>query len=503
VEILANLGHGFIQASAPGALLYCLLGASLGMFIGVLPGLGPLMVMSLLLPFTFSLDITHSLIMLAGIYYGAQYGGSITSILLNLPGTASSAVICLDGHPMAQQGRAGVALFLTTFASLFGSFFALAFLILFAQSLASIALSFTPADYFSMMLLGLVASAVLAEKSLKKGILATCLGIILGLVGSDVGTGVERFTYGFNVLWNGIEIAGVAMAFFGLSEMLRSLGQGERSDASLFRFTWRSMFPSRKDLRAFPGAVTRGAAIGSLFGVLPGTGTSISAFVAYLTEKRISRHPETFGNGAIEGISAPEAANNATAQSAFIPTLALGVPGDAVMALLMGAMMIQGIQPGPLFMTQNPELFWTIVASFIIGNLMLIVLNLPLIGIWVRLLMVPQRYLLPMIFLLIGIGAYTAQSDPRTILIVTILGLAAYVLRRLGFPMPPVLLGFVLGPLMEEHMRRALLLSRGDFGVFLDRPISAAFLTASLLLLLFTFWQPWRTLRRRRKRNAA
>lgn len=497
MEAFFSLLNGMAMALAWPSVLYSIGGVTLGMMVGVLPGVGPMAAIALILPVTFHIAPTDALIMLAGVYYGAQYGGSITSILLNLPGTASSAVVCLDGHPMAQRGRAGAALFITTFGSFIGSNLAIVLLVIFAEPLARVALQFQPADYFSMMLMGLIAAATLSEGSVAKGIIMVLFGLILGMVGADVNTGAQRFTFGFTDLWNGISIVAVAMGFFGVTEVIRNLVTGGERDASVYKVTWRTLLPTKQEMRDSTMPIARGSLIGMAFGLLPGTGTSISSFVAYLAEKKISRHPGKFGHGTVEGMASSEAANNATAQSAFIPTLSLGIPADGVMALLLAAMMIHGIQPGPRFLTENPDVFWGLIGSFVIGNLFLVILNLPLIGIWVKFLSVPYRFLAPVVILLIAIGVYSIQSSTSDIFFVIGFGIAGYTLSKLGFQAAPLLLGLVLGPMVEENLRRALLITRGDYMVFLERPISLSFLVLTALLILSSVWTPWKRFKKK------
>lgn len=475
---------GFETAMSFQNLLYCLLGVTIGMVVGVLPGIGHLTAISLLLPLTFYAPVTAGLVMLAGIYYGAQYGGSIASIMINMPGTASSAVICLDGHPMTKQGRAGAALIITTIASFFGSVVAIVLLVALSPPLAQAALTFHSADYFSMMVLGLVAAGTLTQGKPVMGAASVLLGLWLGIVGTDVSSGALRFTFGQPQLFDGIGIVVIAMAFFGVSEVVSSIGKDRTGAQMTTRFTLRSMMPTRADLKTSLWPMARGSMVGSGVGILPGAGGgSMASFMAYAVEKRISKTPERFGTGMIEGISAPEAANNASAQSAFIPTLTLGIPGDPMMALILGALLVHGVTPGPTVLSETPELFWGLAVSFLIGNLMLLILNIPLMGVWVRLLQIPPRYLFPAITLFIAIGCYSASNVSFDVLLVAGLGLAAYVLVSVGFEPAPLLLGFVLGPLMEENFRRAMLISRGDATVFIERPISAAFLVASLALV--------------------
>jgi putative tricarboxylic transport membrane protein len=483
METLANLALGFQFALSMQAVLICLLGVSLGTFIGVLPGIGALTTISLCLPLTYHLDPLLGLIMLAGIFYGSQYGSSTASILLNVPGSAPAAVTCLDGYPMTRQGKAGVALFMTTIASFAGGSFAIALLIVFAPTLANIAISFSAADYFSIMLLALIAASTLAVGSALKGLSMVVVGLLLGLVGTDINSGQFRFTLGLPALADGINLAALAMGLFGLAEVLNTLNSGELPRLDKTRISLRSMLPSRQEMQAFKGACGRGAVIGASLGTLPGTGPTVAAFMSYAVEKKLSSDPDKFGKGAIEGITAPEAANNASVQAAFIPTLTLGVPGDAIMAVMMGGLLVHGITPGPQLMTDNPQLFWGVVASFWIGNILLLILNLPLIGIWVKLLAIPYRILFPGILLLIAIGVYSVNLSSFDVIMTLIFGLSGFWLNRHGFPSAPILLGFVLGPLLEENFRRALLLSEGDFMTFIDKPVSLIFLLLTLLLL--------------------
>ena len=496
MALIDNLALGFDTALSATTLFWCFAGVTLGTFIGVLPGVGALATVSMLLPLTFHLDPTTALVMLAGIYYGAQYGGSTASILLNLPGTPSAAVTCLDGYPMAKQGRAGVALAMTTVASFFGSCVAIVIIAKFAAPLAEVALRFGPAEYFSMMVLGLLAAATLAQGSPFKGVAVVVIGLLFGLVGTDVNTGMQRFTFGIPDLFDGLNLVAVAMGLFGVAEVIANVGKVRTVSGDAGRITLRSLIPTRDDVRRSWFPMIRGSGVGAFFGILPGTGSSIAAFMSYAVEKRVAKDPSRFGKGAIEGIMAPESANNSAAQSAFIPTLTLGIPGDAVMALMLGALMIHGIAPGPRVVVEHPQLFWGLIASFWIGNIMLVILNLPLVGIWVKMLQIPYRILYPSILLFICIGVYSINNNAFDVLQVVVFGLLGYGMMIMGFEPAPLLLGYILGPLMEEHLRRALLLSRGDMTVFLTRPISAGFLTATFLLIAFVTWS---ALRRRRR----
>jgi putative tricarboxylic transport membrane protein len=487
MDIFANLALGFEAALAPVTLLYCFIGVLLGTLIGVLPGIGALATISLLLPVTYHLQPTAAIVMLAGVYYGAQYGGSTASILLNLPGTPSSAVACLDGNPMAKAGRAGVALFMTTIASFVGAMIGLVILMVFTPTIAELGLKFGPYEYFAMMLLGLIAASTLASGSPAKGIAMVVLGLILGMIGTDVNSGVSRFDFGRPELMDGLNLVALAMGVFGVSEVISSVNRIKRGGKAE-KISMRSMMPTRAEWRASVMPMLRGSGVGSFFGALPGTGASIASFMSYAVEKKVSRTPERFGKGAIEGLTAPEAANNAAVQTAFVPTLSLGIPGDAVMALMLGALIIHGIQPGPLMIAEQPALFWGLIVSFIIGNIMLMVLNIPLIGVWVAILRIPYRVLYPAIVVFISLGVYSVNNNEFDVLVVAAIGFIGYVMAVLRFEAAPLLLGFILGPLMEEHLRRAMLLSRGDPMVFLQRPISLTLLICCLGLLVWTLW---------------
>ena len=482
MDLLSNVALGFGVAFSFQNLLYALLGCMVGTLIGVLPGIGPVATIAMLLPITFHLPPTASLIMLAGIYYGAQYGGSTTSILVNLPGEASSVVTCLDGYQMARRGRAGAALSISAVGSFFAGTVGTIIIVIFAEPLTRMAQKFGPADYCSLMALGLVAAVVLASGSVLKAIAMVFLGLLFGLVGTDVNTGAQRFTFDIPELSDGIDFAPIAMGLFGIAEIVVNLEKHLERRGGAIRVG--SLWPTREEIRRAVPAALRGTALGSLLGVLPGGGPTLGAFSSYTLEKRISRNPGEFGKGAVEGVAAPEAANNAAAQTSFIPMLTLGIPSNAVMALMVGAMIIQGIQPGPEVMTKKPELFWGMIASMWIGNLMLVVINLPMIGMWVKLLTVPYRFLAPAILLFCCIGAYSLQNSTFHVLQVALFGVLGYVFVRLGCEGAPFLLGLVLGPQMEEYFRRAMLLSRGDAMVFLERPISLGVLITTALLLV-------------------
>ena len=462
--------------------MYCFIGCILGTLIGVLPGIGPIATIAMLLPATFTLPPESSLIMLAGIYYGAQYGGSTTAILVNLPGESSSVVTAIDGYQMARQGRAGVALTTAALGSFFAGTVATVLLAVAAPPLAQIAFKFGPAEYFSLMVLGLIAAVVLAHGSVIKAIGMILLGLLLGLVGTDVNSGMARFSFGIPELSDGIGFVAIAMGVFGFAEIIKNLEQGEARE--VFTSKVSSLWPTKKDFKEAYPAVLRGTALGSLLGILPGGGAILGAFSAYTLEKKIAKDPSKFGKGDIRGVAAPESANNAAAQTSFIPLLTLGIPPNPVMALMVGAMIIQGIQPGPQVMTERPNLFWGMIVSMWIGNLMLVILNLPLIGIWIKLLKVPYRLLYPAILVFCCIGVYSLSNSPFDVIMTAIFGFVGYVFVKLECEPAPLLLGFILGPMMEENLRRAMLLSRGDPMTFVTRPLSATLLAISLLLLI-------------------
>jgi putative tricarboxylic transport membrane protein len=482
MDLLNNLALGLSVAVSFQNLTYALLGCMLGTLIGVLPGIGPVATIAMLLPITFHLPPTASLIMLAGIYYGASYGGSTTSILVNLPGESASVVTCLDGYQMARNGRAGAALSISAVGSFFAGTVGTLIIVLFAEPLTRMAQKFGPADYCSLMALGLVAAVVLASGSVIKAIAMVFLGLLFGLVGTDVNTGAQRFTFDIPELSDGIDFAPIAMGLFGIAEIVVNLERHLTRSGGTIKVG--SLWPTREEIRRAWPAALRGTMLGATLGVLPGGGPTLGAFSAYTLEKKISKTPERFGKGAVEGVAAPESANNAAAQTSFIPMLTLGIPSNAVMALMVGAMIIQGIQPGPEVMTKKPDLFWGMIASMWIGNLMLVVINLPMIGIWVKLLTVPYRFLAPAILLFCCIGAYSLQNSTFHVVMVAIFGVLGYIFVRLGCEGAPFLLGLVLGPQMEEYFRRAMLLSRGDPMVFVERPISLGLLITTALLLI-------------------
>jgi putative tricarboxylic transport membrane protein len=482
MELFSNLALGFDVALTPLNLLYCLIGVLIGTLIGVLPGIGPVATLSMLLPITFHLPPVSALIMLAGIYYGAQYGGSTTAILVNLPGEASSVVTCLDGYQMARQGRAGAALAVAALGSLFAGCVATLVLVLFAPPLASAALLFGPAEYFSLMTLGLITAVVLAQGALFKAFGMIALGILLGAVGSDVNTGADRLTFGLAELSDGIGFVPLAMGLFAIPEIIRNLEHTE--ERSVLTEKIHGLWPSREDFRRSWPAVLRGTGVGAVLGILPGSGALLSSFSAYMLEKHLSRNPQEFGRGAVEGVAAPESANNASAQTSFIPLLTLGIPANAVMALMAGAMTIQGIQPGPQVLSARPDLFWGMIVSMWLGNLMLVVINLPLIQIWITLLKVPYRLLYLFILGFCCVGVYSLNNSSTDVFMLVVFGLAGYAFSKWKLEPAPLLLAFVLGPLIEENLRRALLISGGDPSVFVARPLSLALLLVAVLMVV-------------------
>ncbi len=484
-EYFPNLTLGFQTAVTLQNLLYCFIGVFVGTLVGVLPGIGPLAAIAMLLPATFNLPPVGALIMLAGIYYGTQYGGSTTAILVNLPGESASVVTCMDGHAMAKNGRAGPALAIAAVGSFFAGTVGTILIALFGPPLAEVALKFGAPEYFSLMTMGLIASAVLASGSMLKAIAMIFLGLLFGIIGTDVNSGMSRFTFGMSGLADGLSFVVVAMGLFGFGEILQNLEKGQdAAGRNLLTQKIEHLYPTLHDLKVSIGPIVRGTAIGAFFGTLPGAGPTISAFSSYALEKKMANNPQDFGKGAIQGVAGPESANNAAAQCAFIPTLTLGIPGSGTMALMLGALTIQGIAPGPQVMTQRPELFWGLIASMWIGNAMLVVLNLPLIGLWVKLLQVPYRILFPAILTFMAIGVYSVNNLDLDIYMTVFFGLMGYIFAKLKCEPAPMILAFVLGPLMEENLRRALLISRGDPTVFFTRPISAVFLGLTILLLV-------------------
>src|SRR6267154_1858898 len=483
MEFFDNLAIGFGVALTPANLGFAFIGAMVGTLIGVLPGIGPIATIAMLLPLTFHLEPVSGLIMLAGIFYGAQYGGSTTAILVNLPGETSSVVTCIDGHQMARQGRAGAALAVAAIGSFFAGCISTALIAGFAPPLAKVGQSFGAPEYFSLMLLGLVAAVVLAHGSIIKAVAMIVLGLLVGLVGTDGNTGGTRFTFGIRELTDGIDVATLAIGVFGVGEIISNLSRPEE-ERSLVAQKITRLWPTGDDFRRSWRAVLRGTALGSILGVLPGGGATLSSFAAYALEKKVSRDPSRFGRGAVEGVAAPESANNAGAQTSFIPMLTLGIPGNAVMALMIGALTIHGIQPGPQIMSERPQLFWGMVASMWIGNLMLLVINLPLIGIWVQLLNVPYRLLFPCILVFCLIGIYTVNNSTTDVLLTALFAVFGFLLFKFGCEPAPLVLGFILGPLMEENLRRSMVLSRGDPMIFVTRPLSLTLLMMAVAVVL-------------------
>ncbi len=476
---------GFATAFTVTNLTYCFAGVFLGTFIGVLPGLGSLAAISMLLPLTFYLEPTTALIMLGGIYYGGEYGGSIASILLNLPGTPSAAVTCLDGNPMAKQGRAGVALFVTAMASFVGGSVGIVALMGFGPSIARIGLSFGPSDYFALMLLGLVAAVTVGGGSVVKGLIMVILGLLLGTVGTDVTSGDFRYTFGLLELRDGVSLVGMAMGLFGVAEVVSSI-RGAKTRKITEKVSFKTMMPTKADFKATLAPMARGSSIGGFLGALPGAGTVIAAFLAYATEIRMAKDKTRFGNGAIEGIAAPESANNAAAQTAFIPTLTIGIPGSATMSIMLGALMIHGITPGPLLISDHPTIFWGLIASFWIGNFFLLVLNIPLIGLWVRVLQFPYKYIYPVVIALICIGVFSMRTSSFDVGLVVLFGGLGYLFQKAGYSPAPLILGFVLGPMLEENLRRAMLMARGDVMRLISDPLTGCILGLSALMLIWS-----------------
>jgi len=482
MDLLNYLGIGFSVALQPVNLFYCFVGVFIGTLIGVLPGIGPVGAMSLLLPTTFKSTPEAAIIMLAGIYYGAMYGGSTTSILVNIPGEAASVVTCLDGYQMARQGRAGPALGIAAFGSFIAGTLSILGLMLLAPPLSRIAIQFGPPEYFTLMVLGLTILIYLAHGSMPKALIMAALGIVLGLIGLDSINARPRFTFERLELIDGVGLVPIVMGLFGISEVLVNLEQVIRRD--IFETKIKGLLPSVKDWRESLGAMTRGSLLGFFLGILPGGGAVISSFISYAIEKRVSKHPEKFGKGAIEGVAGPEAANNAATGGAFIPLLTLGIPPNVVMAMLLGAFMIHGVQPGPLMMKQNPGIFWGVIASMYIGNIMLLVLNLPLIGMWVQVLKVPYKILFPLILLFCLIGVYSVSNAVFDIYIMILFGIVGYLMKKFDYEGAPLVLAFVLGPLMENNLRKSLIMSQGDFSIFFTRPLAAASLIIALFLLV-------------------
>jgi putative tricarboxylic transport membrane protein len=487
-QALVDLWHGFAVAGEPHNLMWSFIGVLIGNLIGVLPGMGALSAISMLLPLTYGLHVVPAVLMLAGIFYGSQYGGAIGAILLNLPCHPPHAVTCLDGYPLTKQGRGGTALGITMISSFFAASFGILVMVFASPLLLKVAFKFGPTEIFSIMLLGLVCGGTLSRGSALKGVSMTLFGLLAGAVGTDVNSGVARFTFGFPELTDKLELVALALGLFGVTEFLININ---RMDAVIAGPTlkWRDMRPSRGEMKEAFWPMVRGTLVGTLFGAMPGTGPTITTFLAYALERKISKNPESFGKGAIAGVASPEAASHSKTQVDFIPTMSLGIPGDAVMALILGALLIHGITPGPELVTQHADLFWGLIASFWIGNILLVILNVPLIGLWVKLLRVPYRFLLPSALFFIAVGVYSTNNSLFEVGEVLFFGLIGVVFVSLKFPVSPILLGYVLGPMVEENFRRAVLLSNGEISVFVEKPISAVFMgiTATVLLLQIYF----------------
>jgi TctA family transporter len=483
MDIINNLVMGFGVAATPMNVFYAFVGALVGTLIGVLPGIGPVPTIAMLLPLTYGLPTVTALIMLAGIYYGASYGGSTTAILVNLPGEMSSVITVLDGHKMARQGRAGAALCVAAIGSFFAGCVATMVIAAFAPFLSEVALKFDAAEYFSLMVLGLISAIVLAHGSVLKALLMTLLGLLFGIVGTDVTTGVARFSFNIPELVDGIGFVAMTMGLFAFAEITTNL-ERTSSQRGLLAEPIKRIWLTWQEFKQSALPILRGTFLGSLLGILPGGGATLSSFASYTVEKKIADDPSRFGNGAIEGVAGPEAANNAGAQTSFIPMLTLGIPSNAVMALMAGALIMHDIQPGPEIMTQTPELFWGLIASMWIGNAMLIVLNLPLVGLWIRLLNIPYRLLFPMIILCCTIGAFSSNNNMFDVWVAIVFGFLGYIFAKLECEPAPLLLGYILGPMLEENLRRALILSRGEYSVFVTRPISLVMLLLALGLLI-------------------
>lgn len=482
MDILHNLFLGFQVALIPMNLLFCLVGVIIGTLVGVLPGIGPVGAMALLLPATFAVPLSSSLIMLAGIYYGAMYGGSTTSILVNIPGEAASVITCIDGYQMARQGRAGPALGISAIGSFIGGTISIIGLMIVAVPLAKAALKFGPPEYFALMCAGLIFLTYLTQGSIVKSLMMALVGILLGSVGLDMVLGVPRFTFDVNELTDGVGIIPVVMGLFGVAEVFTNLESIVLRD--VLQTEIKNIWPSMKDYARTKWTIIRGSIIGFLLGILPGGGAILASFLSYAIEKKTSRNPESFGKGAIEGVAGPETANNAAAGGSLIPLLTLGIPPNVVMAMLFSAMIIHGVQPGPLLMKSSPDVFWGLVASMYIGNALLVLLNLPLIGVWVKLLKIPYRILLPLILLFCLIGAYSLNNSTFEVMVMIFFGGAGYLMRKFHYESAPLVLAFVMGPILEQNLRQSLLMSHGSFTIFVDRPISAVTLAIAFLLLL-------------------
>jgi putative tricarboxylic transport membrane protein len=500
-QSMLDLWYGFGVALEPHNLMWSFFGVLVGNLIGVLPGMGALSAIAMLLPLTYTMHAVPALLMLAGIFYGSQYGGAIGAILLNMPSHPPHAVTCLDGYPMTKMGKGGTALGITMIASFFAASFGIIVMIFASPLLVKIAFKFGPTEIFSIMMLGLLAGATMARGSPLKGVAMTVVGLLIGTVGTDVNSGAARFTFGIPELTDKVELVALAMGLFGVADFLRSVNRlhfvGNEAKVRL-----RDMRPSKAELKQAFMPMVRGTLIGTLFGAMPGTGPTITTFIAYAFERKISKTPERFGRGALEGVAAPEAASHSKTQVDFIPTMSMGIPGDAVMALILGALLIQGIQPGPQLITEHADLFWGLIASFWVGNILLVILNVPLIGLWVKVLQVPYRFMFPSALFFIAIGVFTTNNSLFEIYEVLFFGIVGAIFLALEFPVAPILLGYVLGPLVEENFRRALLLSRGDMAVFFQRPISASFMTICILLILGQIFFAVRGSMRKRKSDS-
>jgi TctA family transporter len=498
--IVNNLTLGFGVALTPEGLLYCLIGATVGTLVGVLPGIGPTTAIAMLLPLTFKIPATASLIMLSGIYYGSHHAGSTTAIMLNMPGEPTSVIICADGHPMARQGKAGVALFISAISSTFAGFVGVIIIALFAPALAGVALAFASPEYAATVVLALVVASALSSGSILVTVGMSILGVLLGCIGTDVNTGVIRFAFGQANLEDGISVIAVAVGLFAFAETVRRLRHEETKKIVTAKLT--SLIPSWLELRRSAMPILRGTLLGGAFGMVPGTGPLIASFTAYALERKLAKDPDRFGKGAIEGVAAPEASNNSSSITHFIPMLVLGIPAGAPMALMLSALLIHGITPGPSVMTEHPDLFWGVIASMFIGNLMLLVLNLPMVGLWVRLLTIPYRFLYPAILVFCCIGVYSVNNSVQDVVLAAIIACFGYFLRRMDYSAAPLIMGLVLGPLLEVNFRRSMLLSHGDPLIFVERPISLLLLSLTLILGIF-FTRSALKMRSRREREAA
>jgi putative tricarboxylic transport membrane protein len=484
MELVHGLFGGFQGILQPANLFYCFIGVLIGTLVGVLPGIGPVGAMSILLPCTFGLSPVSSVIMLAGIYYGAMYGGSTTSILVNIPGEAASVVTCLDGYQMARQGRAGPALGISALGSFIAGTIGTIALMFLVTPLAEMALKFGPAEFAAVMCFSMTVLTYLASRSMLRALLMVVAGLMVGTVGNDPIGAIPRFAFGSAYLLDGIGFVPVAMGLFGISEVLLNMEQPQERD--IFKAEIKNLFPNLREWRRSFGPIGRGSIIGFLLGILPGGGAIVASFLSYTIEKRLSKHPSEFGKGAIEGVAGPESANNAASAGAFVPLLALGIPPNAIMALLLGALIIHGVTPGPLLVSQHPEIFWGVIASMYVGNVMLVLLNLPLIGLWVKVLRIPNRMLMPLILLCCIVGAYATNNNPMDLVMMIIFGIVAYILRKLQYELAPFLLAMILGPLLETNFRNALKMSDGSFLIFVQKPISAVILGISALIILST-----------------